>query len=109
MLLGQLPPLEETQSGKDLIEIGRQQGLEQGLKLGLKSGLEQGLKQGLKWGLEQGFEEAILVFLTAQHGTLPTDLAARIRALPIDEAKRLLAHLPGSRTLDGVAQWLAEG
>jgi len=35
MLLGQLPDLRETQSGKDLIAIGRQEGRQEGERAGL--------------------------------------------------------------------------
>jgi hypothetical protein len=86
MLLGQLPPLEETQTGKDLIKIGEQRGREQGLL--------------------EGLERAILGFLTARHGIVPTDLEAKIRALPIDKANRLVENLPRLQTLDDVLQWL---
>ena len=84
MLLGELPPLEETQSGKDLIRIGEQR------------------------GLQEGWEQAILAFLAARHGDVPADLEAKIRTLSIDKANRLVGRLPGLKTLDDVTQWLAQ-
>ncbi len=87
MLLGELPPLEETQSGKDLIQIGEQRGRER--------------------GLQEGWEQAILAFLAARHGTVPADMEAKIRALSIDKANRLVEDLPRLQTPDDVIQWLA--
>jgi flagellar biosynthesis/type III secretory pathway protein FliH len=46
MLIGQLPNLRDTQSGKELIAIGKQEGREEGIQQGLEQGLEQGRKQG---------------------------------------------------------------
>jgi hypothetical protein len=83
MLLGELPPLEETQLGKDLIQIGEQRGLEKGL------------------------EQAALVLLTARHGSVPPDMEKIIRSLSAHEAERLLEYLSDSRTLEEVGQWLA--
>ncbi len=50
MLYGQLPDLRDTQAGKDLIAIGKTQGLEQGLQAGREQGREAGLEQGLEAG-----------------------------------------------------------
>ena len=52
MLLGELPPLEETQLGKELIQIGEQRGQEKGLAQGLQKGLEKGRLEGLRLGPE---------------------------------------------------------
>ncbi|MGO8747865.1 MAG: DUF2887 domain-containing protein [Thermoguttaceae bacterium] len=88
MLLGELPPLEETQLGKELIQIGEQRGQEQ--------------------GVQQGLEEAVLLFLAGRHSTVPAALEAKIRALSAEEAKRLLRYLysPEPRTLEDVDGWL---
>lgn len=94
MLLGELPNLEETQSGKDLIRIGEQRGL------------EQGLEKGLEQGLEKGLEKAIFVFLSARHGTIPASIEEKITSLTAGEAERLLRYLPQCQTLEELAQWL---
>jgi predicted transposase YdaD len=95
MLLGELPDLEETQSGQDLIRIGE------------RRGLEKGRQEGLREGLAEGLERAIRVFLTARHGTVPPAIEEQIAALGADEAERLLQYLPQCQTLDELAQWLA--
>ncbi len=76
MLIGQLPNLRDTQSGKELIAIGKQEGREQGLEQGLEQGRRQGeligqirvLQEVL--GLEQSESETLAVesveSLTAQ-------------------------------------------
>lgn len=79
MLLGQLPDLEDTQSGKDLIHIGE----------------------------ERGLQQAILVFLKARHGSVPAAVEERIAALSAGDAQRLLEYLPRSAALDDLVQWLA--
>jgi predicted transposase YdaD len=91
MLLGELPDLEETQSGKDLIRIGEQRGLE----------------KGREEGREEGLEKAILVFLAARHGAVPPAIQEKIEALTADEAERLIQHLPQCPSLDALAQWFA--
>ena len=83
MLLGELPELEETHSGKDLIRIGEQRGEQRGL------------------------QKAVLVSLRARYGTLPSVLQDKIRPLSVGEAERVLEYLPQCPTLDALAQWLA--
>ncbi len=97
MLLGEFPPLEETQSGKDLIQIGEQRGE------------ERGLQQGLQQGQLQGLEEAAILFLSHRHDAVPAALEAKIRSLSADEAKRLLQYLysPQPPTLEDLDRWLA--
>jgi predicted transposase YdaD len=79
MLLGELPDLEETASGKDLIRIGEKRGLEEG----------------------------ILTFLTARHGTVPAAIQEKIAKLSPAEAKRMMQFLAKCQSLDEVTQWLA--
>jgi hypothetical protein len=79
MLLGELPELEETQSGRDLIRIGE----------------------------ERGLHKAILVSLRARYGTVPATVQHRIQSLNIDEAERVLEYLPHCPALDALTQWLA--
>ncbi len=49
-----LTPLDETVAGKELIQIGKSQGLEEGREEGLEKGLEKGREEGLEKGLEKG-------------------------------------------------------
>ncbi len=79
MLLGELPDLEETESGKDLIRIGEQ----------------------------RGREKTILAFVTARHGTVPAAIQEKIAKVTADEAERLIQFLPQCQTLDELAHWLA--
>lgn len=85
MLIRDLPDLQDTQSGKDLIRIGEERGREEGL------------------------EKAILLFLKTRHGSVATDLEEKIRALPIGDGERLLMYLyqPEAPSLDDVNAWLA--
>ncbi len=83
MLLGELPDLEETASGKDLIRVGEQ--------------------RGEKRGLERG----ILAFLTIRHGTVPAAIQEKIAGLTAAEAERMMQFLAQCQSLDEVTQWLA--
>ena len=83
MLLGELPDLEETASGKDLIRIGEQRGEKRGL------------------------EEGLLAFLAARHGTVPAAIREEIAKLTPAEAKRMMQFLARCQSLDEVTQWLA--
>ena len=49
-----LTPLDETVAGKELIQIGKSQGLEEGREEGREEGLEKGLEKGREEGLEKG-------------------------------------------------------
>ncbi|MCY2986491.1 MAG: hypothetical protein NTY19_01270 [Planctomycetota bacterium] len=99
MLLGELPELEETQSGKDLIRIGEERGEERGEK--------RSEKRGEKRGEQRGLARALLVSLRVRHGMVPAALQKQIRPLTADQAERLLEQLPQCQTLDEVAQWLS--
>jgi predicted transposase YdaD len=90
MLLGELPDLEETESGKDLIRIGEQRGEQRGEKRGEK----------------RGREETILAFLAARYGPVPAAIQEKIATLTAAEADRLIQFLVNCQTLDELAQWL---
>ena len=78
MLLGELPDLEETASGKDLIRI-----------------------------VKRGWEKAILAFLATRHGTVPAAIQEKVAKLTPAEAERMMQFLAQCQSLDEVAQWLA--
>jgi len=73
MLIGQLPDLRETRSGKDLIAIG--------FREGEKSGLEQGIDQGIASGILRGKREALVQLLTAKFNELAPDLVDQIEQI----------------------------
>ncbi len=83
ILLGELPDLEDTASGKDLIRIGEQRGEQRGL------------------------ERAIMAFLVKRHGTLPAAVQAGVAKLTPAEAERMMQFLAECQSLDEVTQWLA--
>ena len=83
MLLGELPELEKTVAGKELIQIGEQRGEKRGL------------------------EEGLLAFLAARHGTVPAAIQEQIAKLTPAEAKRMMQFLARCQSLDEVTQWLA--
>ncbi len=83
ILLGELPDLEETASGKDLIRIGEQR------------------------GEKRGFEKAILAFLATRYETVPATMQERIAKLTPAEAERMMQFLAQCNWLDEVTRWLA--
>jgi predicted transposase YdaD len=87
MLLGELPELEETVAGTELIQIGEQ--------------------RGEKPGEKRGLEEGLLAFLAARHRTVPAAIQEEIAKLTPAEAKRMMQFLARCQSLDEVTQWLA--
>ena len=89
MLLGELPDLEETASGKDLIRIGEQ----------------RGEKRGEQRGEKRAWEKAILTLLATRHGTVPAAIEEKIAKLTSAEAKRTMQFLAQCPSLDEVTEW----
>jgi hypothetical protein len=83
MFVGELPDLEETQSGKDLIAIGE------------------------KRGEARGIAEAIVLFLEARHGSVPEALQRRLGTLPLPRLQELLRQVSQGLGLEQVEAWLA--
>ena len=83
MLLGELPELEETVAGKELIQIGEQR------------------------GEKRTWEKAILAFLATRHETVPVAIQEKIAKLTPAEAERMMQFLAQCPSLDEVTQWLA--
>ena len=115
MLLGELPELEETQSGKDLIRIGEERGLrvgeergeQRGLRVGEERGEQRGLRVGEERGEQRGLQKAILVSLRARYGTVPAPPRRRSAHYRSRPWRRVLEYLPQCPTLEAFAQWLA--
>jgi hypothetical protein len=82
ILFGELPDLEDTASGKDLIRIGEER------------------------GEKRTWDEAILAFLATRHGTVPAVIQEKIGKLTPAEAKCLMQFLAKCQSLDEVSQWL---
>ena len=95
MLLGELPELEETVAGKELIQIGE------------RRGEKRGERRGEKRGEKRGLEEGLLAFLAARHRTVPAAIQEEIAKLTPAEAKRMMQFLARCQSLDEVTQWLA--
>lgn len=73
MLVGQLPDLRETQSGKDLIAIGAQEGFQ--------VGLEKGIEKGVERGIEKGKRDSLIQVLGSRFGELDLSLIEKIEAI----------------------------
>lgn len=99
MLITELPSLEETESGKDLIRLGEARGE--------KRGEERGLARGEARGEARGLHEAILLTLEAKIGQVSKALKSRIERLSIDTSRKLLVHLLNDgATQKSVKAWL---
>jgi flagellar biosynthesis/type III secretory pathway protein FliH len=92
MLVGQLPDLRETQSGKDLIAIGVQEGIEKGIEKGKRDSLIQVLES--RFGR---LDSRLLEKLDAIKGLELLDKYFR-RALTIQSLDHLLSESPSPET-----------
>ena len=81
MLFGQLPDLQDTQSGKDLIAIGFQEGIQVGIEQGIEKGIEKGIEQGIEQGIEKGKRDALTQVLAIRFGQLDSMLVEKIEEL----------------------------
>ena len=82
MLLGELPNLEDTQSGKDLIRIGEAR------------------------GEARGWEQAIVLLLQTRFGRITKTLQSRIERLSAAEAKELITQIQTWNKLQDAKDWL---
>jgi len=92
----QLTPLEETVAGKQLIAIGREQGIKQGVEQGIKQGVEQGIKQGVAKGLKQGMARGELmgeIRMCQRILHLPVSSRETLMSLSMDRLRALHAEL----------------
>jgi predicted transposase YdaD len=86
MLIGQLPDLRETQSGKDLIAIG--------------------VKEGIDKGIEKGKRESLIELLEARFGPLDANLIEKIQSLAGLEV--LAKHFTKALKIKSVDQLFAD-
>ena len=98
MLLGELPALEDTQSGKDLIRIGEVRGEARGEARGKILGEARGKMLGL--------DQAVVVCLESRFGRLTKALRARIERLSADEATEVLTQMATWNKLQDAKDWL---
>lgn len=85
MLLGELPDLRDTASGRDLINIGR----------------NEGRTEGRAEGLAEGVRESVLSIIESRFGRLDRELQDRIdRIESLDTLKRLLKQVVRIESLD---------
>lgn len=73
MLIGALPDLTETQSGKDLIAIGVQQGKAEGLV--------EGKAEGKVEGKSEGKRDSLLMILQVRFGGVPETIHESVMAI----------------------------
>ena len=85
---GELPDLEETASGKELIAIGE--------------------KRGFERALERGLTSAILVLMKDRFGSVPVEMERRIQNLSRADEEKLLILVSGAKTLKAVETWLVK-
>jgi predicted transposase YdaD len=88
MLLTELPALEKTQSGKDLIRIGE--------------------KRGKKLGQRRGLQDAVLTVLASKRLQVSVAQRRLIQRLDAAGCRTLLDQLLKWRTLEPLDSWLAE-
>ncbi len=81
-LIRELPPLEETRSGKDLIEIGE------------------------KRGKSLGGAEVVIALLEFKFRRVPRTLINRISKLEFADLKTLNAHVVLCNRISEVKEWL---
>jgi hypothetical protein len=84
MLVGELPELVETRTGRDLVKIGEERGRAEGLA------------------------KAVVIVLEGKRGRLTKGLQQRIRKLTNDQLCQLLSAADAWESLDPLDAWLAE-
>jgi hypothetical protein len=84
MLIGELPELLETRMAKDILKIGKEQGIAEGLV------------------------KAVVIVLERKRGRLTRALRQRIQRLASDPLCQLLAEAEAWESLDALDAWLAQ-
>ena len=89
MFIGELPDLRETQSGKDLIAIGKAEGK------------AEGKIEGKAEGKIEGQQEALMLMIEKKFGTLPPELRNRVlQTTSVDKLRNLLMQLLAVDSVD---------
>lgn len=97
-MIAQLTPIEQTATGRELINIGLEQGLEQGPT--------QGIEQGVVQGLEQGLEIAALKFLKRKFGPIPDATEKAVVDLGRAELEDIVDAIFDIQSLEDFQVWL---
>ncbi len=98
LLFGELTPLEETVSGKELIQIG--------VERGQKIGVERGKKIGIATGEKTGSANIVIALLESKFARVPRTLQSRIHKLDVATLKALSGKLLTFERIQEVKQWL---
>jgi predicted transposase YdaD len=88
MLIGELPELLETRMAKDILKIGKEQGLAE--------------------GVVEGLVKAVVIVLERKRGRLTRTLRQRIQRLASGQLCQLLAEAEAWESLDPLDAWLAK-
>ena len=94
LLFGELPGLENTRCGQDLINIGE------------KRGVALGVKKGVKQGVKQGAVSVVTALLESKFGRVPRTVQSRINRLEVDALKSLTTNVLSFDRISDVKQWL---
>jgi flagellar biosynthesis/type III secretory pathway protein FliH len=87
MIFTQLPPLHETQAGKDLIAIGEEKGIEKGIEKAIEKGRKEGQEEGRKEG------EVRLIRALQSILCLPISSDAELDGKSLSELRSITASL----------------
>lgn len=87
IMIEDLPPVEETVWGRELIELGE--------------------KRGEKRGAEQTLNRAVQVCLKVRFPPVPKELAQQIRQLEKPQKEQLLEFAMRAKSLEAVERWIA--
>ena len=98
MLLGELPDLRDTRSGRDLIAIGKREGEMVGEK--------RGEKRGESRGIDLGLENAIVLCAKERFRSVPEELEARLPKLPRRSKEQLLRLISRAESVVELDNWL---
>lgn len=92
LLLGALPDLRETRSGKDLVHIGWLEGKEEGR--------EEGKEEGIDEGERLGKVKSLLMLLDAKFGSVAPEIRERVLGLASSEVDKRLLQLVTAESID---------
>jgi len=104
MIIGELPDLEDTQAGKELIAVGEKRGEQRGEE----RGEERGKKLGEQRGELNGLRNAILFLLQANAVSISEEMRQQIVSLDYNRAVQLLPLVAKWNSVEPLQKWLAE-
>jgi predicted transposase YdaD len=102
LLLTELPDIRDTQTGRDLIAIGKREGKLEGEAVGEK----RGEKRGETRGIDRGLENAVVLCAKERFRSVPKDLEERLPKLPRRAKEQLLRLIARAESIDELENWL---